>query len=295
MVRHRLLVARSKVRAVRDSLASRTQTLEQAAAALEIEARIWGQDLHHAILEKAALEGLPPERFENRAVDSAVEIVGMAADEFSVRCGRDTVNGVTPVLIGRLPAVITSEQPPKIDTRGSIVEYLKKALADYPPEYRRQNLSVYKLTRGVESVSAEQSGEQEASSAERPDMRPTLASTQTRVPLNAELKEAESRTANPKLRNRLVAVLRYNRYFEDLKVLKTACQRYQTPALLAQNFQNLDVWAVMNDDDKADIAKGEFQPGIFAWSLVKRMIGLRGDNNRTLKNYRKALRAAGLL
>ena len=51
----------------------------------------------------------------------------------------------------------------------------------------------------------------------------------------------------------------------------------------------------MNDDDKADIAKGDFQPGFFAWSLVKRIIRLKGKDNRTLKNYRSALRAAGLL
>jgi hypothetical protein len=140
-------------------------------------------------------------------------------------------------------------------------------------------------------------GQQEALSAtkQRADLPPALTGTHTRVPMHAELKEAESRTADPKLRNKLVAVLRYSRYFEDLKVLKTACQRYQTPALLEQNFRDLDVWVAMNDDDKADIAKGNFLPGVFAWSLVRRMINLTGHHNRTLKNYRKALRAAGLL
>ena len=130
---------------------------------------------------------------------------------------------------------------------------------------------------------------------QQPNLPPTSASTQTRVPLHAELKDAESRTADLKLRKMLMAVLRYNHYLEDLKVLKTACQRYQTPALLAQDFGHLDVWIAMKDDDKADIAKGEFLPGFFAWSLVKRTINLSGKNNRTLKNYRKALRAAGLL
>jgi hypothetical protein len=120
-------------------------------------------------------------------------------------------------------------------------------------------------------------------------------SDSARVPLPALLREAEGRTADPKLRNKLAAVLRYNRYFEDLKMLKTACKRYQTPALLEQQFPDLDVWAALEDADKADIAKGNFQPGIFAWALVKRIIGLRGHHNRTLKNYRNALRAAGLL
>ncbi len=106
---------------------------------------------------------------------------------------------------------------------------------------------------------------------------------------------AESRTTDPKLRNKLVAVLRDGRYLDDLRVLKTACKRYQTATLLKQSLPDLDVWAAMNDDDKGDIAKGKFLPGFFAWSLVKRMIGLRGDSDRTLKNYRKALRAAGLL
>jgi hypothetical protein len=116
-----------------------------------------------------------------------------------------------------------------------------------------------------------------------------------RVPLPALLREAEGRTADPKLRKKLVAVLQYQRYFEDLRVLKAACKRYQTPALLEQQFPNLDVWAPLDDADKADIAKGNFQPGLFAWSLVKRVIGLSGHHNRTLKNYRSALRKAGLL
>jgi hypothetical protein len=144
---------------------------------------------------------------------------------------------------------------------------------------------------------AEESGEQEAAAAttQRPELPPPPADTQARVPLPDLLREAEGRTADPKLRNKLVAVLRYSRYFEDLKVLKTACKGYQTPALLDQQFSHLDVWAAMKADDKADIAKGHFQPGVFAWSLVKRIIGLSGQHNRTLKNYRNALRKAGLL
>ena len=143
----------------------------------------------------------------------------------------------------------------------------------------------------------EQSGEQEAPSATRqlPDLAPTPASAQTRVPLADLLREAEGRTADPKLRNKLVAVLRYNRYFEDLKVLKTVCRRYQTPALLERQFRDLDVWAALDDTDKADIASGEFDPGRFAWALVMRLINLKGKDNRTLKNYRKVLKSVGLL
>jgi hypothetical protein len=147
--------ARAKVRAVAKALASDAQTLDEAATALELEARTWGQDLHNAILEKAALEGLPPEQFEKRATESAKEIVMMAANEFSVRRGADTTNGVTPFLIGRTPAVVQSDRPPEINTWGSIVQYLRKTLADYPQEYRRDNLSVYKLTHGAESVTDE--------------------------------------------------------------------------------------------------------------------------------------------
>ena len=138
----------------------------------------------------------------------------------------------------------------------------------------------------------EQSGEPEAPSA-MPQLPPAIA--QARVPLPDFLRKAEGRTADPKLRKKLVAVLQYQRYFEDLRVLKAACKRYQTPALLEQQFPNLDVWAPLDDADKADIAKGNFQPGLFAWSLVKRVIGLSGHHNRTLKNYRSALRKAGLL
>ena len=146
LVRSRLEEARSKVRAVAKSLTSGSQTLEQAAEALELEAKIWAQYLYHAILEEAALEGLPPETFDKRASESAQEIALMAASEFSVQCGHDTTNGVTPILIGHISAVINSDRRPEINTRDSIVRCLKKVLADYPQEHRRQNLSVYKLT-----------------------------------------------------------------------------------------------------------------------------------------------------
>jgi hypothetical protein len=117
----------------------------------------------------------------------------------------------------------------------------------------------------------------------------------TRMPLQHELRAAESRTADPKLLSKLTAVISYKRYFEELKVLKAACKRYQTPGLLEQQFPDLDVWVAMADNDKADIANGEFGPGRFAWALVKRSLNLSGNDDRTLKNYRKALRAAKLL
>jgi hypothetical protein len=194
LVRTYLENARSKVRAVAKALNAGSQTLDAAATDLELEARIWGQDLHNAILEKAALEGLPPEQFEKRAEESAREIVAMAADELSVMCGRDTANRVTPVLIGRTPAVVTSDQPPKIYTRVSIIQYLEKALSDYPQEYRRQNLSVYKLNRGAESVDLailpNKTGEHGAPSAteQRPDPRPmSLLPSWLRSPTATEL------------------------------------------------------------------------------------------------------------
>jgi len=124
---------------------------------------------------------------------------------------------------------------------------------------------------------------------------PAGSDSAARIPLADLLKEAKARTADPKLRKKLVAVVRYNRYYEDLKKIKVACKRYQTPTLLAQKFPDLDVWAVLGDDDKADVAKGKFNPGRFAWSLVKRLINLPGEGDRTLKNYRNALKAAKLI
>jgi hypothetical protein len=89
-------------------------------------------------------------------------------------------------------------------------------------------------------------------------------------------------------------VVRYNRYFEDLKALKVACKRYQTQALLEQEFPALDVWAAMGEDDKTDVAAGRINAGQTAWSLVKRFLDLQGNGDRTLKNYGKALKTAGL-
>jgi hypothetical protein len=130
---------------------------------------------------------------------------------------------------------------------------------------------------------------------QQPELAPASANTRTRVPLSDELKNAEARTADPKLQKKLAAVVSYTRYFDDLKVLKAACKRYQTRALLEQQFPDLEVWAPLDDADKTDIAKGKFDPGHFAWAIVKRFLHQTGKDTRTLKNYRRALKAAGLL
>jgi hypothetical protein len=82
-----------------------------------------------------------------------------------------------------------------------------------------------------------------------------------RVPLSKLLDDADVLTTDPKLRKKLVAIVRHKRYFEELKVLKVASKRYQTPTLLQQEFPDLDVWAAMDDPDKVDVARGDFNPG----------------------------------
>jgi hypothetical protein len=114
--------------------------------------------------------------------------------------------------------------------------------------------------------------------------------------LDAVLKAADRRTEDPKLKKKLIAVLRYKHYLGELQALKTACKRYQTPALLKKQFPRFAVWDVLDNDDEKDIAVGHFTSGCFAWALAKRLNSLTGTdkNNRTLKNYRKALRTAGI-
>jgi hypothetical protein len=117
------------------------------------------------------------------------------------------------------------------------------------------------------------------------------------LPLNAELslasrlQEAE-KISDLKLRGMYEAVVRYGWYFKELRGLKGASKKYRTPDLLKVQFPNLEVWGVLDRNDVADVAKGEFVPGRFSWSLVKRHNGLSGKDDRTLKNYRRALRAA---
>lgn len=116
-------------------------------------------------------------------------------------------------------------------------------------------------------------------------------------PLNDELslanrlQEAE-KISDPKLRGMYKAVTRYRWYLEELRSLKVASKKYQTPELLYERFPKFELWKVLESTDRVDIAAGDFNPGRFSWSLVKRLIGLKGSDDRTLKNYRRALRIA---
>jgi hypothetical protein len=122
------------------------------------------------------------------------------------------------------------------------------------------------------------------------DRSPAVAQT-----LEVVLEEAEARTADPGLRKKLCTVLRYEHYLRELQSLKKTCKRYQTAELLKREFRHLDVWAILDDSECKEIPAGEFKPNVYAWSLVKRLNGLQGSGNRTLKQYRCDLRVAGLL
>ena len=114
-----------------------------------------------------------------------------------------------------------------------------------------------------------------------------------KLSLATRLKEAE-KVSDPKLRKMYEAVIRYEWYMKELRSLKVASKKYQTQAQLKQRFPDLDLWGALDKDDESDIASGDFNPGRFAWSLIKRLNNLREKDDRTLKNYRKALRAAGM-
>jgi hypothetical protein len=81
----------------------------------------------------------------------------------------------------------------------------------------------------------------------------------------------------------------------ELRTLKVACKKYQTPDLIKGQFPEFEIWAVLDKNDVADIAAGAFTPGRFSWSLVKRLNGLGGKDDRTRKNYRKAFKAARIV
>jgi hypothetical protein len=81
---------------------------------------------------------------------------------------------------------------------------------------------------------------------------------------------------------------------EELRSLKVTTKKFQTPESLKKQFPEYEVWAVLDKHDQGDIAGGNFDPGRFSWSLVKRLNGLKGKDDRTLKNYRKALKRFGL-
>ena len=117
------------------------------------------------------------------------------------------------------------------------------------------------------------------------DVTPSLA---------ALLNEAQKLADHPRLRKMVAAVIRYNWYFKELRALRVAAQKYQTPDLLKKQFPGFEVWDALDGDDANDIAAGSFDPGRFSWALVKRLNNLKGKDDRTLKNYRKALRDAGI-
>jgi hypothetical protein len=100
--------------------------------------------------------------------------------------------------------------------------------------------------------------------------------------------------SDQKLRKMYEAVVRYNWYLKELRALKVAGKKYQTPDLMKKQFPEFEVWAACDKDDERDIAAGSFDPGRFSWALVQRLNNHRGKDDRTLQNYRKALRAAGI-
>jgi len=112
--------------------------------------------------------------------------------------------------------------------------------------------------------------------------------------LEAAISLAGSCTQDAKLTKKLLAVVRYEWYFRELKTVKVACKKYQTPKGLKAQFPDLAIWDAIESADVQDLAEGKFQPGYFAWAIVQRVEGLNSSSNRTLKNYRKAIRTAGL-
>lgn len=111
--------------------------------------------------------------------------------------------------------------------------------------------------------------------------------------LAACLKEAQDIT-DLGLRKKYEAVIRYNWYLRELRALRVASKRYQTPDLLKKQFPEFEVWSALDTDDERDVAAGNFDPGRFSWALIQRLNNQRGRDDRTLQNYRKALRAAGI-
>jgi hypothetical protein len=134
----------------------------------------------------------------------------------------------------------------------------------------------------------------------RQDQEPVVAPSATIEP-HHEQGGARSSLAkkapvsDPKLRKKHESVTRYEVYKSELRALEVACKKHQTPDLLKKQFPDFEVWAVLDKDDEVDIVNGDFAPGRFAWALVKRLNGLGGKDDRTLKNYRRALKAAGIV
>jgi hypothetical protein len=100
--------------------------------------------------------------------------------------------------------------------------------------------------------------------------------------------------SDQRLRKMYEAVIRYNWYLKELRALKVASKKHQTPDLLKKQFPEFEVWSALDKDDERDIASGDFDPGRCAWALVQRLNNQRGKDDRTLQNYRKGLRRAGI-
>jgi hypothetical protein len=112
LTRQYLIDARSKLVAIREALKAGDCTVGRAAEELEVAARVWGQNLHAALLEKAAQNGLPREEFERRASAQAREIVTLAVEYFSIFRAGETTGGATPLMIGDVAAVVRGENAP---------------------------------------------------------------------------------------------------------------------------------------------------------------------------------------
>jgi hypothetical protein len=119
------------------------------------------------------------------------------------------------------------------------------------------------------------------------------AQSDRRDSLALRLKEGQN-IADPGLKKMFEAVAHYNWYFKELRLLKVAVKKYQTPAMLKAQFPNFELWSIVDEDDEKDIVEDKFYPGHFSWTLVKRLNGLKGNDDRTLQNYRKKLKAAGI-
>jgi hypothetical protein len=130
-------------------------------------------------------------------------------------------------------------------------------------------------------------------SKETPGFESVEMPSDSEPPLAAHLQEAQ-KVSDPRLRKMYEAVIRHKWYLGELRALKVATKKYQTPDLLKEQFSRFEIWAVLDKQDERDIAAGDFTPGRFAWTLVKRLKSLRGEGDRTLKNYRKNLKKAGI-
>jgi hypothetical protein len=104
-----------------------------------------------------------------------------------------------------------------------------------------------------------------------------------------------SLTSDRKLTKKLSAVAHYRWYSRELNRVKAAAKKFQTAQSLQDSFPDLALWQIVDRSDHGDLVKGDFDPGRFAWCLVQRKQGRRSVDDRTLRYYEQALRAAKLL